>query len=156
MGKSDKFLEGLKFPCFIESAKFYIDKEEHRKVRVDILITVVEEMRTYLPANISTVAKVMAADKAEKVVFADTWEERLIEIYAGKPKKGESEAKPSVTAEDVAIKKVRLECDVETGQVTLHFSFVGDDKAIGTWVHDNYGRDAFILVLAMQGELAGL
>jgi hypothetical protein len=154
MGKSEKFLEGMKFPCFIESAKFYIDKDEHRKVRVDMVLTVTEEVRAFLPVNIATVAKLMAADKAEKVVFADAWEERLIEIYAGKPKKGESETRPAVTAEDVAIKKVRLECDVDTNQVSLHFSFVGDDKTIGTWVHDNYGRDAFIIVLAMQGELA--
>jgi len=151
MGKAEKFLEGIKFPCFIESAKFYIDKDNDRKVRVDVVLTVTEKVSAFIPGNMWTTASSMADNKVEKVVFAEEFEERFVELFAD-----EQAVAPAITAEDVTVKKVRLECDVEANLVTLHFSFVGDDKKIGTWIHDNYGRDAFINVLAMQGELAGL
>lgn len=151
MGKSEKFLEGIKFPCFIESAKFYIDKEEHRKVKVEIVVRVDEVVSKALPRNVAQVTMDMVNSKLEEVVFSTEYEERLVEIYAE-----ESKAKPAIVAEDVAIKSVKAVCDVETGKVTLKFSFIGDDKIIGDWVHRNYGREAFINVLAMQGELQGL
>jgi hypothetical protein len=151
MGKSEKFLEGIKFPCFIESAKFFIDKDEHRKVKVDIIVRVNEDVQKALPHNMGQVTMDMGTNRLEEVVFSTEFEERLVEIYAA-----EGKPKPSVVAEDVTVKNVKAECDVETGLVTLNFSFTGDDKVIGDWIHRNYGKDAFINVLAMQGELQGL
>jgi hypothetical protein len=151
MGKSEKFLEGIKFPCFIESAKFYIDKEQHRKVKVVIVVRVDESVQKALPHNVAQVTMDMVTNKLEEVVFSTEWEERLVEIYAS-----ETKPTPAIVAEDVAIKSAKALCDVETGAVTLKFSFIGDDKIIGDWIHHNYGKDVFINVLAMQGELTGL
>ena len=154
MGKQEKFLEGIKFPCFIESAKFYMDKNRERKVRVDVCLDLHDDVRKHVPGHVLAAANSMPPNKVEKLIFSEVFDERFVEIFSAD--EDATSARLAVTAEKVTIKKVRLECDVHAGLVTLHFSFVGADDEIGSWIHENYGRPALINVLAMQGELAGL
>jgi len=142
----ERFLEEVAVQCILMKAKFDLDKDGQRWVRIDFESSVRDAYR-YIPENMRLAFDSISNAGAVKTEFEPVFEKRMVELYFD-PKK-----KPSCVIDCCTISKVQFRRKDTEHEMNLRFSVTESAPAIGHWVVDHFGDPMFFRSITTQYEL---
>lgn len=142
----ERFLEEAVIPCLLVKAKFDIDADGHRTVRMDFE-SPMREAYKFIPENMQQVYDSMGNSGAVKTDFGVEFDNRMIELFFDQKKK------PTRTIDSTKITKVQFRRADTEHEMKLRFSVTESANGIGHWVVDHFGDPMFIKAIHAQLEL---
>lgn len=140
---AERFLEETCVPCILIRAKFDLDSEGHRVVRIDFE-TPVREAYKFIPENIQTVYDSMGNAGAVNTKFGIEFSNRMIELSFD-PKK-----RPVRIIDATSITKIELRRKDTEHEMKLRFSVTEAANSIGHWVVDHFGDPMHVRAIHAQ------
>lgn len=145
---SEKFLEEMAVGCVLIKAKFDIDGDGKRWVRLDFE-TPIRDCYKYIPENMRLAFDSISNAGAVKTEFEPIFEKRMIELYFDLKKS------PSRVIDCSTIFKVQFRRRDTEHEMKLRFSITDAASDIGHWVVDHFGDAMYFRSIATQMELGG-
>lgn len=145
---AERFLEGPAAGCILVKAKFDLDANGERWVRIDFEAPV-RDCYKELPESMQLAFDSISNAGAIKTEFEPVFEKRMIELYF-EPKK-----KPSRVIDCATISKVQFRRKDTEHEMKLRFSVTESAPAIGHWVVDHFGDPMFVRTISTQLTLGG-
>jgi hypothetical protein len=142
----EKFLEEIAVGCVLIKAKFDLDVDGQRWVRLDFE-SPVRDCYKHLPENMQLAFDSISNAGAIKTEFEPVFEKRMIEIYF------DAKKKPSRVIDCATISKVQFRRKDTEHEMKLRFSVTESASAIGHWVVDHFGDPMYFRAISTQMEL---
>jgi hypothetical protein len=142
----EKFLEDSVVPCVLVKAKFDLDAEGHRFVRMDFE-TPMREAYKFIPENMQQVYDSMGNAGAIKSDFGVEFNNRMVELFFKVTKGAER------VIDSTKITKVQFRRKDTESEMKLGFSVTESAANLGHWVVDHFGDPMFIKCIHAQLEL---
>lgn len=140
------FEENDPVPVLLHGAKFTVDKEGNRIVRIDFEAAAAE-VEPYLPDDFKTILKDMMASSATKIDFGVEYASRMVEVFFNK------KGKASLVIDCTSITRVGFRRPDAQHFPLLRFSVTENVREVGHWVVDHYGDPMYFHSFRTQMEL---
>lgn len=145
----ESFLESDQpIPCILRAAKFELDDEGERWVRLD-LECAMREAQMSLPRLMQDVYYTLGNAAAVKTDFSFEFPKRLVELRLQ-----QKAAKPSIVLDCTTISRVQFWRRHVESEWKLRFSMNDHARTVGHWAADNYGNPVYVKTLRTQMVLA--
>ena len=143
----EKFLEDSVVPCILVKAKFDLDADGHRFVRMDFE-TPMREAYKFIPENMQQVYDSMGNAGAIKSDFGVEFNSRMVELFF------DAKKAPTRVIDSTKVTKVQFRRKDTEHEMKLGFSVSESAVALGHWVVDHFGDPMHIQITHTQMELS--